>query len=291
MKCISFNRNLFFLMWFTALLVLIPNIVFSQALISGKVINKKTAEYAAYATIEIMKHKGITEADKYGFFSIVIEKTEPNDTVIISSIGYKTLKLPVSEAAKLSVFELIEDAKKLETVILKSFSRRTIKGSTSDNVGYYRSWNIKGNDGEIGRFFMLPYDEYQIDKLEFKVINWCDTCLIRLHIRNVENGMPKEDILYDTSAAKKGITVFVKNFNTEKAIHEFDLSSYNLITDWQIIFVALEVVNCKVDFKSDCSFSFAGSEKGKYLYKSGGTSNWTISADDFTVYMKLYISY
>ncbi len=211
---------------------------------------------------------------------------------MISSIGYKTVKLPVFKAANISLFELIADSIILEPVIFKSFSRRSVHGSISSaNTGYNRSWNIFGNNGELGRFFKLPYKEYRLDKLEFKVANFCDTCVIRLHIRSVENGLPGEEMLNDQSEEKKGITVLVRSYYSEKEIHEFDLTPYDLVTDFPVIFVGLEIVHCKDSLKRDCSFSFAGWENGKYIYRLNPGSGWIISADDFTIYMKLYVSY
>jgi hypothetical protein len=143
----------------------------------------------------------------------------------------------------------------------------------------------------LGRFFKLPYKEYRLDKLEFKVASFCDTCVIRLHIRSVENGLPGEEMLIDQSKENKGITVLVRNYYTEKEIHAFDLTPYELVTDYPLIFVGLEVVHCKDSLKRDCSFTFAGWENGKYIYRLNQGSGWTISADDFTIYMKLYVSY
>ena len=286
------NGTIYLFIWIIVFLLIIPSVIFSQTLLTGRVVNKITTAPVAYASIEIMKQKASTACDKSGNFSILVDKINPGDTMMISSIGYKNLKIPVSEAAKFSIFELITDSIVLEPVIFKSFSRRAIQGSlSSSSSGYNRSWNFFGNKGEIGRLFGLPYEEYQIDKVEFKVASFCDTCIIRLHIRGVENGMPGEEIITDSSAEKKGITVLVKSYYKEREIHEFDLSSYHLVTDFPLLFVGLEVVNCKDARNRDCSFSFAGWEKGKYIYRSDSLSNWTISSDDFTIFMKLHVNY
>lgn len=282
----------YFIIWLTIFFLIIPHVVFSQTLLTGRVIDKITTTPVAFASVVLMKQKASTACDKFGNFSVLVNEIKTGDTIMISSIGYKNSKIPVSEAAKFSIYELIKDSIILEPVIFKSFSRRAVQGSLASlSVGYNRSWKDFGNKGEIGRFFKIPYREYQIDKIEFKVANFCDTCIIRLHIRGVENGMPGEELITDSSAEKKGITVLIKSYYKEKEIHEFDVSSYNLVTDFSLIFVGLEVVNCKNGLKGDCAFSFAGWEKGKYIYRSDSLSNWTFSSDDFTIYMKMYIKY
>lgn len=274
----------FFAMFITSLLLTIPNVIFSQTQVKGKVVYKKTAAPAAYATVEVMHQKGGSITDNSGNFSLYVSRLKKDDTLMISSVGYQSLKIPVSAALKKSEFELDEDSKNLETVVIKSFSSKAVQGSTTDITGYFRSWNYGKTGGEIGRIFKLPYSEYKIDRLKFKVNNRCDTCQIRLHIRRVVDDYPGEELLTDS------ITVAVASLTMEDEIPEFDLSSYDLTFKENEIFVSMEVLNCTKPSKEDCSFCFAGSEEGEYIFRSKKTMNWQ-TTDDYTIYLKLFLSY
>ncbi len=284
MKCKSFNRNLFFLMWLTALVVLIPNIVFSQVKIKGKIIHKKDATPAAYASVSLLNQKGGSLSDNSGNFSFYISKLKKDDTLLISSVGYQSLKMPVTAALTRSEFELKEDSKNLEAVTVRSFTTQEVRGSSSEITGYFRSWNYKRTGGEIGRIFKLPHTAYKIDKIKFKVNNRCDTCQIRLHIRKVANDYPDEELLYDS------ITVSIQSLTMEDNMPEFDLRPYDLTFDQSELFISMEVLNCKKPGKEDCSFCFAGSEQGEYIYKSKSTTDWE-TTDDYTIYLKLFMRY
>jgi len=276
------NRSYFIAFIITAIL-LIPGIVFSQTTIEGKVSYSDDAAPAAFVNIEIINRKGIETMTNFaGNFSLRVPNPKSNDTVVISAVGYKSIKLPLHIAAKRSEFILSEIVKNMNGVTV--FNSHEIIGSTSETVGYYRSWNNAKTGGEIGRIFTLPYKKFKIDKIRYKAGNTCDTCLLRVHIRKVVEGMPTEENLSDS------ISLFVNNLSLDTKIPEFDLTPYDLTFTEKDFFVGIEVLNCGNGKKGFCSFSFAGTEKGEYVFKSKATDEWR-TTDDYTIYLKLFLRF
>ena len=126
-KRISYFIRIFFVF----ATIIIPNIVFSQLTIKGKVIYKTDAAPAASVSVGLLNHKGIeTMTNAAGDFSLHIASSRTNDTVVISSIGYQSIKLPVTIAIKRSEFVLSEVVKSLEGVTV--FNSHEVIGSMSE---------------------------------------------------------------------------------------------------------------------------------------------------------------
>ena len=264
------------------ILSMIPHFIFSQSTLTGKVIYQKDDAPAAFANIELLNDPATTMTDWAGNFKINIPNPKRNDSVLISSVGYETIRMPVSAAFTKSVFVLKEIVKNMEPVTV--FSSHQVIGSMAESVGYYRSWSHEKTGGEIGCIFQLPHKAYKIDKIRFKAGNLCDTCLLRIHIRRVVDGMPEDEILSDS------ISMYVNKLSLDTKIPEFDLTPYDLTFKDKEFFVGIEVLNCANGKKGFCSFNFAGTEKGEYFYKSKATTDWQ-STDDYTIYLKLFLRY
>ncbi len=256
----------------------------AQWAIKGKIIYAKDGKPAAFASVKLINRANGTVSDAAGNFALVLHSLKQNDTLLISSVGYDNFKVPAQKAAQLSEFPLQESQKTLESVVIRSFSKEEIAGAKTENVGYFRSWNTDNTGGEIGRTFLPNHKEYQVAKVRFKVYNTYDTCIIRLHIREVVNGQPGRELLRDSVAQ-----VIKKTAAAEKP-YEFDLNKYNVILSQQNIFVSFEVLEGTKSDNTNRSLSFVGSEVGNYFYKSGEVDSWH-SSDEYTIYMKLSLRY
>lgn len=265
-------------------MLLFSEMTLAQAIIKGKITYENDGAPAASVTIELLDDKGTkTLSDDKGDFHLKISNSQEKDSFIISSVGYKRVIMPVSAALTKSVFTLSKSIKTIEGVTV--FNSHEIIGSKSETVGYYRSWNSGKTGGEIGRIFKLSYKKFKIDKVRFKAGNTCDTCLLRLHIRKVVDGyLPGDEILTDS------ISLFVNNLSLDTKIPEFDLTPYDLTFTEKEFFVGIEVLNCGNGKKGFCSFSFAGTEKGEYVFKSKAEADWK-TTDDYTIYLKLFLRF
>jgi uncharacterized lipoprotein YehR (DUF1307 family) len=265
------------------LIAVFPEICFAQTVIKGTIVYHGDAAPAAQVNIELLHDNTVkTLSDNTGKFKLNITNAQKDDSVIISSVGYKSIRMPVKTAASKSVFTLSEIVKNMDGVIV--FNSHETIGSVSEKVGYYRSWSFEHTGGEIGRTFSLPYKKFKIDKIRFKAGNTCDTCLLRLHIRYIEDGKPGDEIIDDS------ISVIVNNLSLDSKISEFDLTPYDFTFKESQFFVGIEVLNCGNGKKGSCAFNFAGTEKGEYLYRTREYSEWK-NSDDYTIYLKLFLRY
>ena len=257
---------------------------FAQTSIKGKITYENGDAPAAYASIELAKDKDLkTMSDNKGEFHLNIKESQKKDSLIITSVGYKTLHMPVSAAIGKSVFKLAESVKTIEGVTV--FNSHNVIGSMSESVGFYRSWNHEHTGGEIGRIFKLPYKKFKIDKIRFKAGNTCDSCLLRLHMRSLDdNGQPGDEIITDS------VLILVNKLSLDSKIPEFDLTPFDFTFTEKEFFVGVELLNCGNGNKGSCAFNFAGTEKGEYFYKSSTTGQW-LSTDNYTIYLKLFLRF
>ncbi|MGG9962890.1 carboxypeptidase-like regulatory domain-containing protein [Ferruginibacter sp. SUN106] len=257
----------------------------AQTSIKGKVLYEKDGKPAPFASVKLINRSNGTVSDTAGNFSLPVRNYKQTDTILITSVGYENLKLPVQQAIRLHEFKLQESQKVMESVVIRSFSKEEVAGAKNETVGYYRSWNTDNTGGEIGRTFLPNHKEYQVAKVRFKVYNTYDTCLIRIHIREVNNfGEPGKELLQDSVAQ-----VLSRSSLADKA-YEFDLNKYNVVLNKKNIFVSFEVLKGGQTDNTSRSLSFIGSEEGSYLYKSGEKDSWH-SSDAYTIYMKLLLKY
>lgn len=253
--------------------------------LSGRIVIDKTKTPAVSPNIFLLRQPAKTFSDASGNFSLKIPTLRKDDTVLISMVGYETLRIPLLAAMGRTEFQLREKSETLEGVTVKAFSTHDVQGSLSESVGYYRSWYSRGNGNEIGRVFQIPYEEYKIDKIRFKLNNMCDTCLVRLHIRTMSDRYPDEELLEDS------VAVYVHKLTLDDKAPEFDLRDKDLTFSEGRIYIGFEVLHCGFKPNNNCYFAFAGTDKGEYIYRVHDQKDWTAINDDYTIYIKLFLRY
>lgn len=260
---------------------------FAQSEIRGKVQDAENGKFIRGASVGLLNSKRGTLTDSTGYFNFYVAKAKKTDTIIISSIGFIPLKITVGQAKLQSIFKLAESFKEMKTITVKAFSNRSSSGSIIESAAYFRAWNYERTGGEIGRIINLPETEYKLDAVKFKVNNSCDSCLFKLHIRDVNAGLPGIDLLSDSI----GLLVNSQMVWSNKKMPEFDLSSYNIVLRGKQIFVGVEVQGCVQPTFSPCSLSFVGTDKGGFVFKSNYRAEWQLSAGDYDIYEKVEFSY
>jgi hypothetical protein len=243
--------------------------LFSQAQLqlTGRIMNEDN-QSIGFASVGIKSKRAGIVADSSGRFKIQLpEFIRDNDSVIISSIGYQSLRMTVKKAASQSQFVLQSIPKDLPEISLNSFLHTATVGSSSQEFTFYRGWFERKTGGEIGRVVSIPHKKYKLEKIFFKADNTCDTCWVRLHIRKMQGDAPGDELLADNV-----IVPFSKlNFNDQPA---FDLGEYNIVLSDKRVFIGFEVLNCSNVASTTSSLCFIGTEYGDYLYKSYANSPW-----------------
>lgn len=265
--------------------ILSNSTAFSQAEIKGKIVSSN-GKSLKNATVSLLTVKKATQSDTTGSFSFFVPHSKRNDTLIISSIGYLPLKLSVQQAKQQSLFTLTEYFRPLKDVKLHSFGNRSTYGNQSESAAYFRSWNFDSTHGEIGRIFFIPHEEYKINRIRFKVNYTCSTCTFKLHLREVKDGKPGEELLKDSVGMSMAKHVWLDN-----NLPTFDLSDLDMVLTNKKIYAGVEVIGCAKINAEPCSLCFVGTEKGGFIYKQKGESDWEESFTDMDIYMKLELVY
>lgn len=221
-------------------------------------------------------------ADATGNFILSLNGINKDDSLFISSVGYKKLMLTIHDAVSKDVFALNEETKEMQPVFL--YSKEEDIGSKSRITAYFRSWNHHSTGGEIGKIFNVGHSNFKLERVRFKVNNRCDTCLVRLHIREIVNGLPGDEILYDS------ISTYINKLTIDDKFSEFDLRNRDLIFKNKWIYVGFEILNCSEHTGEPCSMCYIGTEAGDYLYKNRKYSDWE-EASDYSIYMRLFYKY
>ncbi|RYY68133.1 MAG: carboxypeptidase-like regulatory domain-containing protein [Chitinophagaceae bacterium] len=268
----------------TLILLLTASAVFSQS-IEGTVLDKRDNKPLSNVSISISKKKSGFLSDQKGHFKMAATKLKKSDTLYLSSIGYMTLKVPVLEALKLQSFVLTEEQKTLENVVVNTYTNHNSEGSFSEVAGFFASWSTKKNGGEIGRVIHVKSDNFKVEKIRFKINNQCDTCILRLHIRDLKNGLPYMDLIRDS------LTIVVNRSSFDDKTAEFDLSKKNIIIkNNNYVFVGLETIRCNSASGGSCSLAYIGTEEGNYLFRTKEINEWEES-NMSSLYLKMLYSY
>src|SRR5688500_12588489 len=105
--------------YISVFLFLYSNSVFSQIVISGKVIDPVSQEALAFVNIGI-KHKNTgTISLSDGSFSITIPSNYQNDSLSFSLVGYEELKIPVKNSVQ-KLVPLMRRNKILDEVVIST---------------------------------------------------------------------------------------------------------------------------------------------------------------------------
>jgi hypothetical protein len=88
----------------------------AQVLYEGQVIDKTTQSGIPFVNVGLIKAKLVAQTNQQGYFKIDAQDTVQNDTLIFSSVGYQTLRLPISNYLGNTLIELLPTNVSLEQV-------------------------------------------------------------------------------------------------------------------------------------------------------------------------------
>ncbi|MCD4669728.1 MAG: carboxypeptidase-like regulatory domain-containing protein [Actinomycetia bacterium] len=208
----------------TIALILLIQIKVSGQVIAGKVTDSKTNEPLEYVSIGIINTNFGTITDSNGYFMFEA-KVEELSIVRISMIGYKAQTFSIKELfGKENVIKLIPSVIQLEEVTVKSGTETKIIGVTKRTVkGGVCGWggDRRGKGYELGSKFYLGASFVRLQSLHIRVHTLSyDSILLRLHIRNIKDGLPHEELINENIY-----------FTIEKSSGwvEIDLKEYDIV--------------------------------------------------------------
>lgn len=111
--------------------LLIPVFSFGQNVYDGFIVDKILKKGISYATIGLVKENTGTNADENGNFKLKTSRFE-SDSLYITSVGYKPLKVAVDNLPLNMVFEMDKKETNLLEVIIKNYTESTTLNSFSN---------------------------------------------------------------------------------------------------------------------------------------------------------------
>jgi CarboxypepD_reg-like domain len=169
----------------TFLLMLSSLFSFGQKSFNGNIINKVTKEKIPFVTIGLAKENIGINADEDGFFTLISNKKFPNDTLIISCVGYETFKIILRDSGfefkdielselKLKLTEVVINSKKnWETIILNDFKKCGNNYISSNGfqtqIARHFQTNIENSKLEEIRICRLSHRLFGNDKSKFRI--------------------------------------------------------------------------------------------------------------------------
>ena len=170
---------------------------FAQKEVSGVIIDEITKESIPFVNIGVLKRGVGTTSDELGNFNFIIpNEISPSEIVQISSLGYQTVKIPISQLTN-GVDEQSIISMSPENIVLNEVE---VYGSdlvqVSDYIGYRN--HIPDNFGywkddmalgaEMATRILTDKEKRKLISLEFEVLaNPSDSLLLRINVYNDEN--------------------------------------------------------------------------------------------------------
>ena len=207
--------------------------------VTGKVVDASTGEALAYVNIGVVSQPRGTITDETGNFALETNGLPADASVRFSMIGYMAKTFTVKELSdnNVTTVKLESVPVTLSEVVIKP--KRTRKaGMTKCAMGPVCGWggDQLGKGWEIGLKIELGELPVLIKSLHVRVHkNSFDTCLFRLHVRNIINELPGDELL-----TQNIIIPVTKNSGWA----EIDLSKHQLVFQ-RDIFLSLEWVAVK----------------------------------------------
>jgi hypothetical protein len=194
--------------------------------ITGKVFDSSNGKPLEYVSIGVIEAPLGTITNEKGEFSLEVKGQSNKSIVRFSMIGFKSQTFSLEALfTKENVIKLENEPVKLPEVTVRPFSGKLKKAGTTDftKPGQVCGWSGTefGKGSEKGLKIPLGNQQVRLKSLHIHV--WAqsfDSCLFRLHIRNIVNGLPANELLDRNilfSIQKKSGWVVI------------DLSRYNLV--------------------------------------------------------------
>ena len=197
-----------------------PIIALTQTSFKGIIINSKTKAGVSFATVGLIKENIGTNADEEGRFTLTSGNRKQNDTLLISCVGYGTLKIPADNLSSNISIPLNEQESKLAEVIISAKNNWTFATLNDfSNCGN----NYVGSNGyqtQLAQHFQASTDnsyltEIKICRMSLSIFDPEKTIFrIRIYDMDTKTKAPSSDLCDEVIEVKTKIKFI--NLNLEK---------------------------------------------------------------------------
>jgi len=215
------------------LFIFFPIISFGQVVFNGEVISRSSSLIIPFATVGFIKNNSGTNADEHGKFTLSPSKFE-NDTLIISCVGYKTLKVDISKFPMNMRFELENKEITLNEIIIgKQYNKSSpfLNEFTNCGINYYTT---SGYIAEVAQHFKTDVNNSLLS--EINICKSSDNALFRIRVYSMDS--VRKIPLFDLA------DTIIEVKSTRRHVH-LDLEKYKILIPNKDFFVSVEWLKIK----------------------------------------------
>lgn len=209
------------------LFLFFPCITYGQVVYKGNIINKQSKEKIPYASVGLVKENTGINANEDGAF-VLVSDLNPNDTLIISCVGFETTQFPVNQLPANHVFEIAEKPLVCKPITLKNHYTKSVILNDYNDCGK-NDYASAGAVFQIAQHFKTPETNSLLSEINICKRDENSRFRIRIYNKDTLSGMPSADLvdaIIEIKSAKKYVRL--------------NLEKYNIIIPEKDFFVAIE---------------------------------------------------
>lgn len=221
--------------WIRLLLLMLPAIASAQRQYSGLVLQKNSNEPLPFASLALIRENVGTNSDEQGLFVLHSYRSQPNDTVLISSVGFQSLRLPVAVFQHTDTVWLEKMPTVLKPVHLvskKNWIRRTLNNVNRCGTDYLQGSADTQLIAQLMEADTVGYQLTQLTICKYAIpLIQPEKCIFRLQI-----------LAYDSVTGGPGVLLNDSLIEVKTSDHrvQVDLEAYHLRMADRRFYVALE---------------------------------------------------
>lgn len=251
-------------------IIFFPIFTFGQSTIRGKVINSKNKKAIPFATVGLTYENIGTTSSEEGFFQFTSNKNFKRDTLIISSIGYNTKRLPFDfNDLSDQIIELTEQATVLNEVIVTSKKNLTTTVLNDFSKCGYSYVGSSGFQTQLAQHFEVKEENSQLTEIKICRLSTAlldpEKTIFRIRIYDVDT---------ITKAPSYDLCNHIIEIKTRSKIVNVNLEKYKIRIPSKDFFVSIEWL--KIPFnesKSKMKVNGIETEHISYRPSIGWTNN------------------
>lgn len=235
-------------------------------MVNGTLKDSETGQPISYVNIGIVKKNKGTVSDENGEFTLEIPTEMENDTIRLSSLGYKPKKMLASvfiDNIKANpIIELIPHTTELEEVVVSSKKLKEKVVGNKTKSGKFRGGFRNATLGhEVGVKIRIKDSPTYVKKFHANVTSNTDTNMkYRMNFYNVKNGLPNEKIVKEN---------IIFPINVKEGEFTLNLEKYNIVVE-EDFYCTIELIeNQKSEDEMFFSAGFLGKKMAFRLTSQG----------------------